>query len=242
VEYPTDLAESFKAFSDVLSSEEGIDATLSRIATLSVAVIPHCDFAGISLVESDGIRTVGHTSELVKEIDEIQYATGEGPCLSAIEEGSTIGAGMTFEISSMGEDSRWPAFSARARERGLASLLAFSLVTTGRPLGSLNLYATKPNAFADPDRTIGAIFAAHAAVALANVQTLENARHRVDELLEGYAHREVIGQAKGILMERERCSEAEAFDILRGASSRLHKKLREVAKDVIESSGEQKSS
>jgi AmiR/NasT family two-component response regulator len=58
--------------------------------------------------------------------------------------------------------------------------------------------------------------------------------------LHGYAHRDVIGQAKGILMEREKCSEEEAFEILRDVSSRLHRKLREVASDVIESSGEHK--
>jgi GAF domain-containing protein len=189
-------------------------------------------------VEPDGIRTVGHTTDLVKEIDEIQYTTGQGPCLSAIKEAGPRGVPSTYEIPSMADDTSWPEFSARARKRGLASLLAFGLIAGDRALGSLNLYATSPHAFQAPDRTIGAIFAAHAAVALANAQTLERARLRVDELLEGYAHREAIGQAKGILMERERCSEDQAFEILRKASQRLHKKLREVAKDVIDSSGE----
>ena len=235
MEYPSDLTESFHALSGFLSSAEDVDATLARIATLSVAVIPHCDFAGISLVEPGGIRTVGHTTELVKEIDEIQYSTGEGPCLSAISEPLPSGVPATYEIESMATDDRWPHFSALASQRGLASLLAFSLVTSDRPLGSLNLYAKLPNAFAPLDRRIGAIFAAHASVALANAQTLESARQRVDELLEGYANREVIGQAKGILMEREGCSEEEAFELLRSASSRLHRKLREVAKGVIDS-------
>ena len=242
MEYPADLNQSFEALSAFLSSAEDIDATLSRIATLSVAVIPHCDFAGISLVEKEGIRTVGHTTELVKQIDEIQYSTGEGPCLSAINEPLPSGAPATYEIESMASDTRWPHFSALASERGLASLLAFSLVTTDRPLGSLNLYARLPHAFAPLDRRIGTIFAAHASVALANAQTLESARQRVDELLEGYANREVIGQAKGILMEREGCSEEEAFELLRSASSRLHRKLREVARGVIDSTGKHERS
>ncbi|HYI46690.1 MAG TPA: antitermination regulator, partial [Actinomycetota bacterium] len=84
--YPSDLEESFQSLSTFLAIGEQVDVTLARIATLSVAVIPHCDFAGVSLVEPDGIRTVGHTTDLVKEIDEIQYATGQGPCLSAIKE------------------------------------------------------------------------------------------------------------------------------------------------------------
>lgn len=238
MKYPRDLDESFEGLSHFLAVGENIDDTLARIATLSVAVIPHCDFAGVSLVESGGIRTVGHTTDLVKEIDEIQYETGQGPCLSAIEEPRRSGGAATYEIPSMDEDETWPEFSARARQRGLASLLAFSLLSRDHALGSLNLYATLPHAFDAPDRRIGAIFAAHATVALANAQTLEVARKRVDELLEGYAHRDVIGQAKGILMERENCSEDQAFEILRAASARLHRKLREVAKDVVESSGE----
>jgi GAF domain-containing protein len=138
----------------------------------------------------------------------------------------------------MADDVDWPKFSALAAEKGLASMLAFTLLGQNDPLGSLNLYARLPHAFGSLDRSIGSIFAAHAAVALANAQALEHARGRVDELLEGYAYREVIGQAKGILMEREKCSEAQAFQMLRNAASRLHKKLREVARDVIDSSGE----
>jgi GAF domain-containing protein len=236
--YPKDLSESFEALSTFLALKEDVDTTLSRIALLSTAAIPNCDYSGISLVEPDGIRTVGHTTALVKEIDEIQYESGEGPCLSAINEPLQAGVPTTYEIPSMAEDKTWPHFSAKARERGLASLLAFPLRANGETLGSLNLYATLPHAFHELDRSIGAIFAAHAAVALANAQTLEHAQHRVDELLEGYSNREAIGQAKGILMEREGCSEEDAFDILRAASSRLHKKLREVARDVIGTSGE----
>ena len=237
MEYPRDLAESFESLSGLIAPVENVESTLSRISTLSVAVIPNCDYAGVSLVEADAIRTVGETTQLVKEIDQIQYATGQGPCLSAIKDPRQAGVPATYEIQSMATDTTWPEFSARANERGLESLLAFTLLMEERTLGSLNLYATRPNVFQAEDRSIGAIFAAHAAVALANAQTLHEARDRVDQLLKGYASRDAIGQAKGILMEREQCSEEEAFQLLIAASSHLHKKLREVARDVIDSSG-----
>ena len=41
--------------------------------------------------------------------------------------------------------------------------------------------------------------------------------------------REIIGEAKGILMERERITSAQAFDILRRASQHLNLKLRDIA-------------
>ena len=109
----------------------------------------------------------------------------------------------------------WPKLG----NAGLASLLALTLRTQDRTLGSLNLVRDAAHAFDAEDRRIGAIFAAHAGVALSNAQTLEHARVRVDQLLEGYADREVIGQAKGILMEREGLSKDEAFQVLRRTSS-----------------------
>jgi AmiR/NasT family two-component response regulator len=44
----------------------------------------------------------------------------------------------------------------------------------------------------------------------------------------------VIGQAQGILIERERITADEAFDILRRASQHLNRRLREVARDLVD--------
>ena len=47
-------------------------------------------------------------------------------------------------------------------------------------------------------------------------------------------HRDVIGQAKGILMAREHCSADAAFSILRMASQRENRKLYDIAKELAE--------
>jgi AmiR/NasT family two-component response regulator len=44
----------------------------------------------------------------------------------------------------------------------------------------------------------------------------------------------MIGQAQGILMERERISADAAFDILRRASQHLNIKLRVVAQNLVD--------
>jgi AmiR/NasT family two-component response regulator len=44
----------------------------------------------------------------------------------------------------------------------------------------------------------------------------------------------VIGEAKGILMERFKLTPDAAFDILRSSSQRLNVKLREVARRLAE--------
>ena len=56
----------------------------------------------------------------------------------------------------------------------------------------------------------------------------------VHQLQQALLSRDVIGQAKGILMERQRITADEAFDVLRKASQHLNVKLRNLAEHVVE--------
>jgi AmiR/NasT family two-component response regulator len=51
---------------------------------------------------------------------------------------------------------------------------------------------------------------------------------------EALQSRDVIGQAKGVLMAREGVGPEEAFAMLRRASQRLNVKLRDVARQIAE--------
>ena len=62
-------------------------------------------------------------------------------------------------------------------------------------LGTLSLYGEKPDAFAPQHRQLTDLYATHAAIALADAQ-------RTARLHEAMDNRDVIGQAKGILIER----------------------------------------
>lgn len=100
-----------------------------------------------------------------------------------------------------------------------------------RPIGALDLYADAPNSFHDKDRAAAALFAAHAAVAFAA------ARERI-QFQEALASRDVIGQAKGILMTQSHITADEAFDMLRRASQRLNRKLVSIAQDIVDKNAE----
>jgi AmiR/NasT family two-component response regulator len=56
-----------------------------------------------------------------------------------------------------------------------------------------------------------------------------------DQLRDALRTREVIGEAKGILMERESISRDEAFNLLRHLSQSANVKLRDVAWRVVDS-------
>lgn len=215
------VAETFAQVARLLLAEEGVEATLAKIGELAVQTIDGCDHAGISLVEGRTVTTVGASDDVPARVDRIQYEVDQGPCLDAIRNHEV------FQSDRLGEEQRWPAFSARAsQETGVASMLAFRLFVEEDTMGALNLYSKSPDAFDDESREIGSVFAAHAAVALAGAR-------KEEQLETAMASRDVIGQAKGLLMAREPISADEAFAVLRRASQRLNVKLRDIADGVV---------
>jgi transcriptional regulator with GAF, ATPase, and Fis domain len=213
--------EAFAAVARSLLAQGDVQHTLQRIVDLAVETIDGCDHAGISFLKGGKGSTPAASDGVPPLVDAIQYETGEGPCLSAIREHDV------FETGDLGRETRWPHFAARAqRETGITSMMSFRLFVAGDTLGALNLYAKKADAFEERSRTAGLVYAAHAALALSTAVHTE----QMDEALQS---RDLIGQAKGILMAREGVTADQAFDMLRRASQRLNVKLRIVAGDIV---------
>ena len=59
-----------------------IDDVLVDVTTAAKELIPGVDIAGVLLVGTGGThQTLAPTSDLMFKLDELQMATGEGPCL-----------------------------------------------------------------------------------------------------------------------------------------------------------------
>jgi GAF domain-containing protein len=229
-EYPDFLLESFGELSKLLLSGETVGSTLDVIAALAVQTISGCDVASVSLVKGGTISTLGSSDEVAQELDAFQYEVGQGPCLDAVGKDA-----MWFQIDSMSDDNVWPAFSKRAVGKGYESLLAFTLRVDDGTLGALNLYARLPRSFTEQDREAGAIYAAHAAIALANAQTHEKDARLRHELEGALSVQQLIGKAQGILMEKEFHTADEALEILRRRAEDLKGKISASAQEVIDS-------
>lgn len=201
--------------------------TFQRVVDLAVETIDGCDFAGVFFIENAAIVTPAFTNPLVVTLHAHQERTGEGPCLDAGSEGAT------FYAEDLALDTRWPHFGAAAADSGIRCVLAFPL-SDKTTVGALNLYARYPQAFGATDRAKGLIFATLAGLALGAAQEREHEEQQRDHLQHALVTRERIGQAQGILMERERITAAEAFDVLRRASQHLNVKLRDVAQTLVD--------
>jgi AmiR/NasT family two-component response regulator len=78
------------------------------------------------------------------------------------------------------------------------------------------------------------LFAEQASVALANAQLYDSAYRLTQQLQEALTSRAVIDQAKGLLMGQHRVGADEAFNILRTASQRDNRKLRDIAQELVD--------
>ena len=214
------LAEVFGDLAVEMQAQKGSTDTLQSIVEAAPKVVPGARWAGISLVQGTKIVSEVPTSRSVAELDQLQSDLNQGPCLTALRDYHTV------HIDDMRTETRWPDFGREAQQRGMRSMLSFQLFVRSENLGALNLYSDEPGAFSEDSFLIGEILAQHAAVAMigAAAETqFENA----------LATRDLIGQAKGMLMQRDNLTGLQAFSLLTRASQQSNIKLVDVARWLV---------
>ncbi len=221
-----ELEGYFSELALALFSSDSVAGTLQSIVDRATSTIDGCDAAGVLVVEAGVAGTSAISGTVVADLDAAQLGSGEGPCLDASSLGST------FYAEDLLDDARWPTFAPQAVALGFRSVLAYPLLD-GRT-SALNLYGRLPSAFGATGRAQGLLFATLARLALNSAEDRESEEKRSGHLTEALRTRELIGQAQGILMERERITADQAFDVLRRASQHLNVKLREVAERLVE--------
>lgn len=222
-----DLREGLLGLSQ-LSNRVGLEDLLTRVATYAVKAIPGADGAGLTLLEDDRADTVVATAEFVREIDDIQYRIGQGPCITAAREARTVVSG------SLGGDPRWRKFGGSVARLGVHSVLSLPLITPDGVVGAMNVYARDRHVFDERAAELGEIFAVPAAIAVQNAQVLAQTQRLATQLQSALEKRGVIDRAIGILMSRTGSTEPEAFARLRGLSQGSHQKLAVVAAQIVD--------
>jgi GAF domain-containing protein len=192
------------------------------ISAEAVRMVPGARSCGVIEVGPSGrLRTVATTSPVPEELDRLQQELGSGPCLTAARKQLVV------RVHAMASDSRWPKFRAAALERGVASMLCLPLHVDDGVLGTLSLYAVEEGVFRDGAEPVARLLAALAAVALAEATHAEQLRRALDS-------RDLIGQAKGILMRERAITAEQAFELLRERSQNTNTKLVDLARSVVE--------
>jgi GAF domain-containing protein len=225
-----ELSAVFARMSGLLLSEETVGTAVGLVTALAADTIPGAVGAGVTLVDERGGKTTSGASDpVVEKADAAQYELEEGPCLVAWAQRALV------RIDEIGSDGRWPRWSRAVEPLGLRASLSAPLVAGDRSLGALKVYARLPGAFDRHAEHLLVMFAAEAAILLANVQSVDNARRLSDGLKDALRSRDLIATAKGILMARNGIAEEAAFAVLVAGAQREHKTLRDAAHCLVRS-------
>ena len=173
------------------------------------------------MARAGGRDVVSAKPEEAVHADELQLATGEGPCLSAAREGRIV---ISEDLRS---DPRWPTWGPRVAELGWQASLSTPLRFSSENLGALNLYSRKPTRFDQTFIDAVDVFAAQAATTLALLMHSAQLRQAITT-------RHLIGQAQGILMQQRDLDADQAFQLLKEHSQNHNVKLHDVAAVVVD--------
>jgi uncharacterized protein YigA (DUF484 family) len=213
----------------LLLEEASLEQLLDQVLDLTSRALGAPAAATVTVTEDDGRHvTVARTDRDAEAVDALQYELSEGPCVDALSTGEEHYA------ADLAQDDRWPAIAERAGGLGFRSVLAIPLVIEGRCIGALNLFGAEVEGLTDVDRDLARRIAAPTATTLANARAYRRVSRLTEQLQEALDSRAVIERAKGVVMVREGCDAAEAFRLLRRASQDHNRKLRDVARALVE--------
>lgn len=212
---------------DVLSAEEKLDLVLQRSVDQVAGGVPGADMVSVSVLRGDAGETVAASSERVWNIDQDQYAAGDGPCLEAARTRREVRTGVAEA------EWRWPHFSRSARAAGVESYLSCPLLIDEDFVGTMNLYSEQPHGFADFDVALLRLYITAASAAIANARRYTRARDVATQLSQAMDSRAVIDQAIGVIMARTGMTAERAFAELSQRSQNTNVKLREIAAQLV---------
>ena len=214
------VARQLSELARELQADISTEALLNHIARAAVTEVDGARYAGITLLTGKEFATAAASDELTGRLDRLQYQAGEGPCLDAARQHKTV------RCDDLRAEARWPRFARQAVGLGVLSVLSIQLFAGEDSFGALNLYAANAAAFGPDSESTAILLASHAALAMAAARTQAGLQTALDS-------REVIGQAKGILMERYKITGVEAFGLLVASSQAVNRKLRDVAEHLV---------
>ena len=220
-----DPATVFTALAEIVYRGAGPAETYTAICVAATMLVPGCDHASLMLREGKAYVTVGASDDVARHVDDLERATGEGPCLDAIEEDAA-------QIEpDLNVSEQWPHLAPGiVTQTPVRGAMGFRLRVDDRKVGSLNLFSDTAGAFALAAATHASVLAAFAAVAVAATSRGED----IASLRNGIESNREIGKAVGLLMALNKISDDQAFELLRRTSQQVNVKVAELARTVVD--------
>jgi hypothetical protein len=204
---------------------------LSKLAAVSVSEAAGDEIdCAVTVKVRRGPTTAAGSSKRAVDLDRLEQAIGDGPCIKALREMSPV------VIDDVTSDRRWPELNRRFAKANVHSSLGVPLEISSEASAALNFFASasKPGAFTPNvyDKAKGFAAAAHTTLHLS--VRIDTALNRAEDLEAALRSRTAINLACGVIMAQNRCSQEAAMEILTKVSSHRNRNLRDIATELIE--------
>ncbi|MEV5980707.1 ANTAR domain-containing protein [Streptomyces sp. NPDC052114] len=224
------LAEVFVdlAGASLSASAEGA-GVLDLLARYSVELLDGCAAAAVRAGRADGVETAG-SEPAVGRLELAAAGWREGPGHDCESANSPV---RYADVTEPVVRTRWPRYTAGAKDLGHRWVTALPLRTADEPPGAGALTLLGPAPLGPGALALGQSLADAAAISLERSRLLDESRVLVGQLEHALVSRVFIEQAKGALSVRLAVPPDEAFALLRGHARAGRRRLNDVAQDVI---------
>jgi GAF domain-containing protein len=209
-----EVTGALNSLDEALSRSDDLPALIELVCAQVVRAVPGADGVSVTLLDGGKPFTASSTSELVTELDAVEYREDAGPCVDAAKTGKLVRASMNEALE------RWPVFARACRAAGMGSFLSTPLTVDERHAGAINVYSRRDHGFADLDASLLELFTAAAEVALRSHSRYLRAAELSEQLRSALDSRAVIDQAKGMIMAVHGVTADQAFQRLVDLSQR----------------------
>lgn len=223
-----EVATMLTTIAGSIRDDDHLADLLERTVAVAHEAIAGASSCGVSILFGGMTYTAVHTDTRTLDVDQHQYAAGDGPCIEAGRTGHMV------RVDVDAAEQRWPEFARLAKKENIRSFLAAPLHTEDMKLGSFNLYGSERAAFDSLDEAVLQLLTTTVSRAIGDYARVRSAREVAAGLHDALEHRAPIEQAKGMLMALHNVNEDAAFAMLSTESQRTNRKLRDIAREFVE--------
>jgi GAF domain-containing protein len=203
--------------------DRGIIGKLEAVSALATRLVDGCDRAGMAMDVHGRVQSLAVTDDVVLEVDLVQYDTGEGPCLYAIEHSHIV------RLDVLEPDERWKHFAPGALAHGVHSVLSLPIAARGVTIGALNLYSESRDVVRPEVEPLASALAAYAGEVISTSPLYAYSLDLLDEVLDELASRGLVDTAIGIIVSRTGKSPDDALEVLAADAARRGESVRAAA-------------
>src|ERR1700760_2012138 len=209
--------------------EMNVEEAMREIVHTTHAVF-QVDGAGLMLVDTDQhLRNVAASDERFAHLEDLQIEHQEGPCIDAFDAKELVGA------ENLEHDDRWPAFCAGAVARRVRAVLASPLPYNQDAVGVVAVLSEQRHPWSPEGELALLALTDLAALLIASMMQGQQQSELATQLQGALDSRQIIEQAKGVLVGRHGITPRAAFEQLRAQARSERRTVSVLCAEVVAS-------